>query len=87
MYNTIKDIWQGRIFPDTKYCVNGDEIMNLHKHNAEAEESILSALPEETKKIFERLLDDYSMLISLLNEDAFTKGFKLGAQIIKDALE
>ncbi len=87
MYDSIKDIWQGRIFPDIKYCVNGEEIMEVHKRNTAVEENIMSALPDEKKQLFERLLEDYLTLIALLNEDAFTKGFKLGARIIKDALE
>jgi len=86
MYDAIKDIWQGRIFPDIQYCVNGDEIMHLHKKNNEAEKSIMSSLPRDKKKLFEELLDDYMSLIDLLREDSFTKGFRLGAQLLKDAL-
>lgn len=87
MSDTIKKIWQDKIFPNTEYCVNENEIMELHKKNSNAEETIISALPLDKKRIFENLIDSYMTLIDLLNEDSFTKGFKLGARIIKDALE
>ena len=87
MYDSIKEIWEGKLFPDIDYCVNKEKIIAAHRRNAEIEERLFSLLSDEDKAFFEDLLENYNDLIDFLREDSFTKGFKLASRIFTDALK
>lgn len=87
MYKSIKNIWQGKFVPNLKFCINGDEILNFQQKSTHIEKEIQAILPNEHKKLLETLLDNHLTLIDLLQEEAFVKGFRMGAQLTKEALE
>lgn len=87
MMSVIKQLWYGSLYPIGKSNDTTDKTKELILKLDESEKSIVMKMTEEEKQAFERHLELTDEMYSNLLADAFAQGFKLGARLIKEALE
>ncbi len=86
MNQILKDLWHGDVAPCERCGVGNARLNRLVgdiERTRKALFDILSKQQTEQLEAYKGLLDDYSALVC---EEAFTTGFRLGAQITAAAL-
>lgn len=86
MKPTISALWNGNLTPWEEVGVHHKELMQLNKITEECKEALLALLGENGEQAieeFENALTDWECLEM---EDAFIKGFCLGAKLVIESM-
>ena len=83
--NNIQNLWYGNLKPATEPGINDRICSNLSGHIDDKLEKLTECLDEDGKARLARLRDDYSELLCNETENAFVKGFSLGAKLTAEA--
>jgi len=86
MKNILGELWHGNISLQEDSRNNTPEMKQLMESMARHHDDLLKALSDEQCDIFERFDDCWSEYASLAEEAIFVYAFRLGAQMILDAL-
>ena len=86
MKNILGELWHGNISLQEDSRNNTPEMKQLMEYMARHHDDLLKALSNEQRDIFERFDDCWSESASLAEEAIFVYAFRLGAQMILDAL-
>jgi hypothetical protein len=86
MYNTLSDLFYGKVIPGERYCVNPGEA----RQKLEELELCRSKLRGELSDRGKDVLNQYESLVGEMNvlacEDYFIGGYRLGARMTIEAL-
>ena len=82
----LEKLWQGRINPIERSILENSEYQKISHQTTELQTLIYNNLSAEGKSAFDEYNDKEQYLSNMAEQDAFIKGFQLGAQIILDAL-
>lgn len=85
MKKTIEEIWYGNLIPYEKRK-KSEEASQLTERIACHWEVLYESLNEEQKKELHQYDDCLGELFALLEKDAFSEGFRLGAALMIDTL-
>ncbi len=85
MYNLINSLWNGSLKPAKYFCENDKQIKELEGLIEQNKEKLTGTLKGEEQKRFEIYNDCIDEYISMVCEQAFSKGFGCGAKIITEA--
>ena len=85
--NVIKELWHGNICPQTDSRNNSPEMKELMEYMARHHDSLLKAMTDEQKEIFEKFHDCWDEYVSLAEAAIFEYAFKLGMQMGIEALK
>lgn len=83
MYDTIKELWYGKLQPWEKHITDNDKINELCKKLDQLEESVRAQLGAN-EHLVTALTKTYFELTEVLGADAFVKGFRLGGRFCAD---
>lgn len=86
MKNTIRELWNGELYPMSICGVGNSEITRLETLMIEQRERLEEMLKGEEKEAFKKHSAHMDELISAKEEQAFCDGFSLGMKIIAEAL-
>ena len=82
----LEDLYYGNIIPYEHDFRDKNRFNCLMEQIIQNEKAILSALTEEQQKSFDTFKDDVSKLDSIVELDAFTKGFGLATRLMIEVL-
>ena len=82
----INELWLGNIDPQNDSRNNSKKIKELMEYMTRHHEDLLKTMTDEQKAIFEKFNDCWSEYVSLSEAAIFTYAFKLGMQIMIEAL-
>ncbi len=82
----LEDLWSGNIQPYEQSFRQGDEYAQALHKTVEVEEKLDAMLSEEGKKVFEKYQTAQREVMVLTDCQTFSKGFRMGAQIMLDIL-
>ena len=86
MSEILKEFYRGNVTPCEKYGGNRREIMDLLRLIDTTREQLLPGMTEEQKKILVKFENSLSMMNTLICEDSFVTGYRLGAQMTMEVL-
>ena len=86
MKNILGELWHGNISPQENCCNNTPEMKQLMDYMARHYDDLLKTLSDEQRDIFERFDDCWSEYAGLAEEAIFVYAFRLGVQMMLDAL-
>ena len=84
--NVIKKLWHGNIVPQEDSRTNSKEMKELLNYMSRHHEDLEKSFTDEQKEIFEKFHDRWSEYASLAEAAIFEYAFKLGMQIVIEAL-
>jgi hypothetical protein len=82
----LEELWYGNIAPNERYLRNSAEYKKLLELLARNQDALLSRLNDEEKATFEKYADCMNEMACITEQDAFIKGFTLGAKIIIEVM-
>ena len=86
MMQTIDELWYGNVSP-FEQCMRGDErLKELLKLVARIREELDGTLTDKQKETLEKFEDCMNEMHSVTEHDAFSYGFRLGVQLMTEAL-
>ena len=85
MKTLIEQMWSGELDPSSHRGKRWEEIDDLIKAMKKYCDYLEDRLGEKGKENVEKLMDAYWEMVSLLNEDAFSKGVSLGVRLVSEA--
>ena len=80
--NILEALWGGAIRPCERTVKRGSEYDRVRQEASAAYEKFWAMLTPEEKAAYDTYSESYSHLMSISEADSFTKGFRLGAQIL-----
>jgi len=80
------ELWQGTLTPTREKGENSEELHHLQKLLSENRAKLQLGLNEEQLQWEERCFECAEEMLSLVQEDAFCIGFRLGARLSAEAL-
>ena len=81
----INELWYGNVSP-FEQCTRGDKrLKELLKLVARNREDLDATLTDKQKETLEKFEDCMNEMHSITERDAFSYGFRLGAQLIAEA--
>ena len=83
--NNIQNLWYGNMRPAEEPGANDKACTKLWHNIYDRIEKLEEKLGEEEKSMLSRLIDDYNEVFCDEREDAFVKGFSLGARLAAEA--
>ena len=83
--NNIQNLWYGNMKPAEEPGSNDKACTKLWNRIYDRSEKLEERLGEEEKSMLSRLIDDYNEVFCDEREDAFVKGFSLGARLTAEA--
>ena len=83
----LEEMWLGNIKPNERKLPSNSEQYELVSLIVRHEETLFPMLSEQAKETYEKLRDCRSELSSLVECEAFTSGFRLGAKIMFEVME
>ena len=85
MMKTIDELWYGNVSP-FEQCTRGDKrLKELLQLTARNRDELEKTLTEKQTETLEKLEDCMNEMHSLTERDAFSYGFRLGAQLMAEA--
>lgn len=84
MSNFIEELYYGNIEPQELSAELSAKLKKKLSKLAEKEEQLTAKLNGEEKELFLNYVSAYTEFSSLLNEDSFISGFRLGARFTYD---
>ena len=85
MFDTLKDLYRGRLAPNEKDGSNRLFIQDLLQLRASNREKLCQGLTEEQKEILEKYDRRTAEMIELIREDNFINGFRAGTCMTAEA--
>lgn len=82
----IEELWYGNLKMCEREVHQNSPLRKSLSQASEAEEKLVEALNEEQRKLLESLMDNHMTLTADLECDAFTRGVRLGAQMMMEIL-
>ena len=82
----LKDLWYGNVNPSERYGRRGSEYMKLSKEVSDCMERLIEDLPPKSVELLDEFLDKRLILNSIMEEDSFIRGVRIGAQFILDVV-
>lgn len=86
MRSIINELWYGNIIPQEDSRNNSNEMKELLGYMSRHHEYLEKNFTDEQKEIFEKFHDCWSEYMSLSEAAIFKYAFKLGMQIVIEAL-
>ena len=86
MISMIKELWRGKICPQTDSRNNSPEMKELMEYMARHHDNLLKTMTDEQKEVFEKFDDCWSEYMSLAEASIIEYAFKLGMQIAIETL-
>ncbi len=86
MSEILKEFYRGNVTPCEKYGGNRREIMNLLRIIDATREQLLPGMTEEQQEMLVKFENSLSMMNTLICEDSFVNGYRLGARMTMEAL-
>ena len=83
--NSIQNLWYGNMRPAEEPGANDKKCTKLWHNIYDRIEKMEGKLGDEEKLMLSRLIDDYNEVFCDEREDAFSKGFSLGARLVAEA--
>ena len=83
----IKELWYGNLKMCEREVPQNSPLRKSLSQASEAEEKLAETLNEAQRTLLEALMDDYMTLTADLECDAFTRGVRLGAQMMMEILD
>ena len=80
----LEKLWREGLSPGERYIRPNSEYKKTLGKESDEIDRLLSHLPPEGQQIFKNYYEIQSKLMSISEEDAFIRGFRLGAIIILD---
>ena len=81
--NILQELWYGNIRPNEDKVIT-DEAKALVELIARHHETLSSSLKNENLVVFEKYVDRFTKYASLIEAQAFEKGFKLAVKLLTD---
>ena len=86
MRGTIDELWYGNVSP-FEQCTRGDKLLKeLLKLVARNREELYGMLMDKQKETLEKFEECMNEMHSVTERDAFSYGFRLGVQLMTEAL-
>lgn len=82
----LEDLFDGNINPAEKYIKKDSDCYKLNEQLNKYTDDLISSLTEEEKKLFEKIEDTIYNINRIYEKEFFAQGFRLGTQIIYEAL-
>jgi len=82
----LDDLYWGHIVPTDKIVKENSEYRRLQKRNVELDQMLREHLNQEQKDIMKELEQTQVGMMSIMEQDMFIGGFRLGARVILDVL-
>jgi len=86
MNNTISALWHGEINPEGERVVLPQEALEAKRYFERNKEKLLALLDEQGKELLEKVGECNNEMVTYELEDAFVKGFSLGARLMAEAM-
>lgn len=86
-YSILEEMYYGNVNPNTQYFSKQSEFGRAMKVLSDRETELTALLNENEKEVLQRFANAQLELNSLTAKAKFLYGFKLGAQIMLEALE
>lgn len=86
MKNTISALWHGQLHPASEQVVLSQEGLQVKRYFERNREKLLELLDEQGKELLEKIEECNNELCAYELEDAFLKGFSLGARLMGEAM-
>ena len=83
----LEELWHGNIRPDEKTPSSDTKQHELVKEIIRYEDMLMTMLPDEALKTYEKLCEYRLELSSLKDCEAFISGFHIGANIMLEVLD
>lgn len=80
----LKELWRGNISPIERYVRPGSDYKKTSVEICKQIDCFLKTLTPEEKKQWEEICDLRNDMTIMAEEDAFVRGFRLGARIIME---
>lgn len=80
----LKDLWNGAVNPGERYIRRGGEYARLTKEASDCMDRLIEQLSPKSVELLDEFLDKRLTLNAILEEDAFVRGVRIGAQFILD---
>ena len=87
MKNIIDDLYLGNINPNENMRINEPEYLKLLKESVALEKELTNRLSSDDKKLFEDFINKDGNMNALEIRLRFIEGFKIGVQIMLEALK
>ncbi|MBQ5910991.1 MAG: hypothetical protein IIW94_03155 [Clostridia bacterium] len=84
--SAIKDLYFGNIEPCNLFVKKDSEYQQLANEIIELEDLFSEGFNDNTKKLYEKILEKRCRQESILEEDLFSEGFRLGANLMLEIL-
>ena len=84
--SAIKNLYYGNIEPCDLYVKKGSEYELLSKKLVELEDTFFETLNDSEKALYEQIWDHRGKQESIVEEDLFSSGFRLGARLMLEIL-
>ena len=84
--HVLKDLWYGNLAPGERYTNKNSEYAKARQQLLECLERLSQNLSPEATGILEEFCDKCIVETSLLEEDAFIRGVRIGAGFILDVV-
>ena len=86
MKNMISALWHGQINPESERVVLSAQGLEAKRCFEKNKEKLLDRLDEQGKELLEKIQECNSEMVVFELEDAFAKGFSLGARLMGEAM-
>lgn len=86
MKSIINELWHGNIIPQEDSRTNSNEMKELLNYMARHHEDLEKSFTDNQKEAFEKFHDCFSEYMGLAEATIFEYAFKLGIQIVVNAL-
>ncbi len=83
----LNQLYYGKLEPITKKVADGSEYRRQQKMISEAQEKLSKKLNDEDVKLLETIMEGWTDLDYIGNEERFIEGFKMGARLMLEIFE
>ena len=82
----LKDLWDGNVNPSERYIRKGSEYSKLTKEISDCMDQMIEEMSPKCAELLEEFQEKRLILNAILEEDAFIRGVRIGAQFILDVV-
>ena len=82
----LSDLWNGNLNPSERYIRQRSEYARLTQEASNCMDQMLEEMSPKCSELLEDFLDKRLILNAILEEDAFIRGVRIGAQFILDVI-
>ena len=82
----LKYLWDGDVNPSERYIRNGSKYSKLTKEVSDCMDRMIEEMSPKCAELLEEFQEKRLILNAILEEDAFIRGVRIGAQFILDVV-